>query len=1176
MAETTDDEERTTPLHRGGVTAIVLVIAAFGVLMVIFPTRIYVVAVIFTGVGGMALLASLRWPSAYERYLDRGSLSVVLALSVAITAGASTALLALDRYDPVTVISTVAFGVGATSLLAALGDNRVYERVFERWSPIPPWLSIGLLATWWPLSELFVGGQITITTAVTITALVAVLFVTTVFPGLAIYQKRTQAGDREAAAPYPDVSVIVPACDEKGYVGRCVESLLSTDYPEEHREIIVVDDGSTDGTYREAAQYREAGVQVYHRENGGKHAALNFGLLCSSGDVIVTVDADSVVERDALSRAVGTLQADTDVGAVAGYVNVLNRTNLVTRSQALEYIVSINVIRRTLDLFDAVPIVPGCLGAYRREVLDELGGFDPDTLTEDFDLTVQILKRGWTVKSTEATVWTEGPSTWRDLYRQRIRWKRGNLMTLLKHRDVFYDPRFGALHRLSFPLHLLSAVPLPMASVVIVFVVTDWLVAGRTAEVALLLITFTFLVVLVIGLAIQLADDDLRLLAYAPLFVVGYKHFRDYIRLKGLFDVLVRRELSWTRARRDVPADATPSTVGGSGRYVGTGAGRRLTATSTRLRTAIDRTQRRLLRGAGSIRTNMTRTVLRWSGSKADYMLLAALVLIGGYVYFVALGAHPLRRYDEALYANVAKEMVVEGRWLVPHRETSWGIQPYLDKPPLVFWLQAASILVLGLEEFAIRFPSALFTVLTGVLVYVMGRELFDRASGFFAGLVWLSTPYVFSGTNAGRFGGVDTTYVFFGTAFVYLTWRAIDCDRSAWLLPAGVAAGLAVLVKGFSVGIFAIVLLPILIAGRDLLLSNRRHALGGAGVGALLVLPWPLLAWLHYGSQFVERIFLNQVLMRITGDLYASPVDGLFGVMKYPYFREIGVQFDPWVYFLLPSIAFGIWRAHSRTEGRGRDVLFLSWWAGSILGFFAITGNHAWYLLPTYVPAALLVGHLFAGVTAGLPSARWSLIIGAIAAVLLSFRFATISPLASVPETASVPVRELRRDVEFLIPFVFGLLAVLSAPIVRGRASRHLPDRWYRGVRNVLPAAIAVALVLAAIGFPPVVWWQGDAQQKQIATAIDRETPAGAVVYIEPEVAAQPLNGLAFYSARPRGVVAADAVDESDRIRYALLRRESLEAVERDYEVLYRGRLQYFDRKRFHLVLISLERNAK
>lgn len=402
----------------------------------------------------------------------------------------------------------------------------------------------------------------TVTGVVHLVAL-AMLFIYYLFVvSLALYHRYGQPAADPSSQPTEFISIIVPAYNEAGYVGETVQALLDAEYPDDKREVIVVDDGSDDTTFEEASRVDSERVTVVRKRNGGKYSALNYGLLFASGDVIVTVDADSVVAPDALRRIVATLQADTDIGGVASQVKISNQSGLVTRCQRLEYAISTNLPRRMLDLFGTVTVVPGCLGAFRREALESVSAYDPDTLTEDFDLTIQLLKAGWSVRVSDALVTTEAPATWTDLYRQRLRWYRGNYMTIFKHSDLFTDSAYGALHRIAIPFRLVDMFVFPFAGWVIAGVIASMLLQGQTLLVVALLLVFFSIVVIIALLAIGVAGSDWRVAAVAPLLVVGYKQFQDVVVLKSLLDVVLGRELGWTRAsralQRNAPDPETP------------------------------------------------------------------------------------------------------------------------------------------------------------------------------------------------------------------------------------------------------------------------------------------------------------------------------------------------------------------------------------------------------------------------------------------------------------------------------------------------------------------------------------------------------------------------------------------------------------------------------------------
>lgn len=237
---------------------------------------------------------------------------------------------------------------------------------------------------------------------------------------LAIYHRFREL--REPAPtqqPYPSVTIIVPAHNDEKVIARTIEALIEMDY--RSKEIIIVDDGSTDRTLEIALGYRKYGVKVCHKKNEGKWSAINYGLKFARGEVVVVIDADSIIGRDALKELVKRF-SEPGVVAVCGNVKVLNRVNWVTKCQALEYIASINMLRRALDMVGAVPVVPGALGAFKKSALEASGLYDKGTVVEDFDITIKLLKSGDIVQaSSYALVYTEAPQTLRDLYRQRMR-----------------------------------------------------------------------------------------------------------------------------------------------------------------------------------------------------------------------------------------------------------------------------------------------------------------------------------------------------------------------------------------------------------------------------------------------------------------------------------------------------------------------------------------------------------------------------------------------------------------------------------------------------------------------------------------------------------------------------------------------------------------------------------
>ncbi|MFA5363679.1 MAG: glycosyltransferase family 2 protein [Candidatus Bathyarchaeia archaeon] len=274
-------------------------------------------------------------------------------------------------------------------------------------------------------------GYLSIATALLATALTVEFFSNYLALPLCVYHRYLELKmNLTPIQHWPLVTLVVPAHNEEKGIERCLDAILEIDYLK--KEIIVVDDGSTDRTYQLALGYRSKGVKVLRRtEAGGKSGALNTGILIANGEIIITCDADSMIARSALRKIVSRFQ-DPTISAVAGNVKVLNRTNLVTKCQALEYIVNENIYRRVFDIFGVVPVVPGPLASFRKRSLKEIGFYDRDTLTEDFDVTIKLLKTKRVVQAlSDAYVYTEAPNTWRDFIKQRTRWNRGTFQTII-------------------------------------------------------------------------------------------------------------------------------------------------------------------------------------------------------------------------------------------------------------------------------------------------------------------------------------------------------------------------------------------------------------------------------------------------------------------------------------------------------------------------------------------------------------------------------------------------------------------------------------------------------------------------------------------------------------------------------------------------------------------------
>ncbi|MEV6349957.1 bifunctional polysaccharide deacetylase/glycosyltransferase family 2 protein [Actinoplanes sp. NPDC051851] len=238
-------------------------------------------------------------------------------------------------------------------------------------------------------------------------------------------------------APYTKpVTVIVPAYNEKECIADTVNSLAASTHP---IRIIVVDDGSTDGTAEIAERLGHPNVTVVWQPNSGKPAALNTGIAAADTEIVVMMDGDTVFEPDTVKNLVQPF-ADREIGAVAGNAKIANRKGMIALWQHIEYVVGFSIDRRAYDVMRCMCTVPGAIGAFRKHALQRVGCLSEETLAEDTDLTIALLRDGWRVVYVEdARAWTEAPTTVAQLWKQRYRWSYGTMQAMWKHRHALVE-----------------------------------------------------------------------------------------------------------------------------------------------------------------------------------------------------------------------------------------------------------------------------------------------------------------------------------------------------------------------------------------------------------------------------------------------------------------------------------------------------------------------------------------------------------------------------------------------------------------------------------------------------------------------------------------------------------------------------------------------------------------
>ncbi|MBE3557681.1 MAG: glycosyltransferase family 2 protein [Ktedonobacteraceae bacterium] len=363
----------------------------------------------------------------------------------------------------------------------------------------------------------------------------------------------------------PLVSVIIPAWNEEVGLLGTIKTILNNNYSP--LEIVVVNDGSTDRSdeimrnFLQAYERATQGIEnrptlIYHyQQNGGKGSALNTGIRLSHGEIILSVDADCIVDQDCVRNYVRYF-ADPQVMAAVGNVKIGNTGTLVGTIQHLEYLFSF-YFKKADALMNTIYIIGGAAGAFRREVFNRVGLYSTTNITEDIELSVRIQKAGMKiVYCPDAVIITEGASSLKGLMKQRLRWKRGRFETFLQHRDLFFSCKRRHNKLLTWfilPMALFGDVQLGFE---LLFIMVLYLFALFSHDFSAFI---SGILVVSLIFFIQLFDDQGKYKkhpAYLLLAPIGWVLF--YLTtivefnalVRSLWGLLLKKELKWQKWRR--------------------------------------------------------------------------------------------------------------------------------------------------------------------------------------------------------------------------------------------------------------------------------------------------------------------------------------------------------------------------------------------------------------------------------------------------------------------------------------------------------------------------------------------------------------------------------------------------------------------------------------------------
>ena len=249
---------------------------------------------------------------------------------------------------------------------------------------------------------------------------------------------------------FPKISILIPAYNAEKFIKKTIECALNCDYPE--KEIIVIDDGSTDRTYQIVKKFKNKGVKIFKKENGGKASALNFGIDKCNGKLIMTLDADSFLEKDTIRKMVAYFK-DRNVMSVVPTLKVYNPKTIIERMQVIEYTLT-SFIRKIFTFMHGLNVNP-CAPIYRAEFLKK-NKFDEDNLTEDLEMGLRVQSQHYDIQhAIDANVYTIVPNNLKSLMKQRVRWNYGTIWNLKNKYGFMFSLKYGDLGLFILPTTLI-------------------------------------------------------------------------------------------------------------------------------------------------------------------------------------------------------------------------------------------------------------------------------------------------------------------------------------------------------------------------------------------------------------------------------------------------------------------------------------------------------------------------------------------------------------------------------------------------------------------------------------------------------------------------------------------------------------------------------------------------
>jgi cellulose synthase/poly-beta-1,6-N-acetylglucosamine synthase-like glycosyltransferase len=349
------------------------------------------------------------------------------------------------------------------------------------------------------------------------------------------------------------VTIIVPAFNEEMVIEKSIQSLLEQTYP--NLEILIVDDGSTDLTYIKAKRFEFStemrSLRVLTKINGGKAKAINHGIINSTGSLIMVVDADSKLDKNAV-LLMSRYFDDKNIAAVAGSVYVSNQNNLWTKLQALEYIEGLNMVRNGQAFLKLVNIIPGPIGMFRKKALFDVGLYDSDTFAEDCDVTLKLIAKGYKIDfEPEAVAYTEAPENLLDLIKQRYRWTRGILQAIKKHKSLLWHLKINPAASLTMWYMLFESVFWPFMDIwANLFIIYVSVTSGFSILMFYWWSMFTILDITGALYCVLVTGERISLIFYAIYYRLFFIEIINVAKILSTFEEWFGIEMSWGKLDR--------------------------------------------------------------------------------------------------------------------------------------------------------------------------------------------------------------------------------------------------------------------------------------------------------------------------------------------------------------------------------------------------------------------------------------------------------------------------------------------------------------------------------------------------------------------------------------------------------------------------------------------------